>query len=204
MLGAGIEEPARRDVVNADKVESGLAHHGEIRARFFRSAEMVALLVGREWPVGDAFDEKLFFALEEKFGLNADRCAELHAIQLVKAGPDVERIAGLTLRSRRGRVRFDVNIAIALAQFIMLALGVMASIILSSSGDIPNAGSWSAAVERFAASRGLWLLVIPAAWLLAAEWCARARPKFLGTVQSAGIGIVVAILAAIVLVLSAT
>ncbi|MFM8886117.1 MAG: hypothetical protein ACKOKC_06870, partial [Chthoniobacterales bacterium] len=106
--------------------------------------------------------------------------------------------------SGRGRVRFDVNIAIALAQFIMLALGVMASIILSSSGDIPAAGSWSAEVERFAASRGLWLLIIPAAWLLAAEWCARVRPKMLPTVQSAGIGIVVAILAAIVLVLSAT
>jgi hypothetical protein len=96
-----------------------------------------------------------------------------------------------------------VNIAIALAQFIMLALGVMASIILSSSGDIPNAG-WSSAVERFAATQGLWLLVIPAAWLLVAEWCARARPKLLGAAQSAGIGIVVAILAAIVLVLSAT
>ena len=97
-----------------------------------------------------------------------------------------------------------VNIAIALAQFIMLALGVMASIILSSSGDIPNAGTLSAAVERFAASRGLWLLVIPAAWLLAAEWCARARPKLLQTAQSAGIGIVVASLAAIVFVLSTT
>lgn len=97
-----------------------------------------------------------------------------------------------------------MNIAIALAQFIMLALGVMASIILSSSGDIPNAGTWSAAVESFAASRGLWLLLIPAGWLLAAEWCARARPKWLQTAQSAGIGLVVAILAAIVLVLSAT
>jgi len=101
-------------------------------------------------------------------------------------------------------VESQVNIAIALAQFIMLALGVMASIILSSSGDIPNAGSWSAAVERFAATRGLWLLVIPAAWLLVAEWCARFRPKLLQTAQSAGIGLVVAILAAIVLVLSAT
>lgn len=97
-----------------------------------------------------------------------------------------------------------MNIAIALAQFIMLALGVMASIILSSSGDIPSAGTWSAAVERFAASRGLWLLLIPAVWLLAAEWCARARPKMLQTAQSAGVAIVVAILAAIVLVLSAT
>lgn len=109
----------------------------------------------------------------------------------------------MTPRPASDRVWLAVNIAIALAQFIMLALGVMASIILSSSGDIPNAG-WSSAVERFAASRGLWLLVIPAAWLLAAEWCARARPKLLGTAQSAGIGIVVAILAAIVLVLSAT
>jgi len=96
-----------------------------------------------------------------------------------------------------------VNIAIALAQFIMLALGVMASIILSSSGDIPNAG-WSSAVERFAATRGLWLLIIPAAWLLAAEWCARVRPPLLKTAQAAGVGVVVSILAAIVLVLSAT
>ena len=97
-----------------------------------------------------------------------------------------------------------MNIAIALAQFIMLALGVMASIILSSSGDIPDARSWSAAVEKFAATRGLWLLVIPAAWLMAAEWCARVRPKLLQAAQSAGIAIVVAILVAIVFVLSAT
>jgi hypothetical protein len=96
-----------------------------------------------------------------------------------------------------------VNIAIALAQFIMLALGVMASIILSSSGDIPGAG-WSSSVERFAATQGLWLLLVPAAWLLAAEWCARARPALLKTVQTAGIALVVAILAGIVLVLSVT
>ena len=96
-----------------------------------------------------------------------------------------------------------MNIAIALAQFIMLALGVMASIILSSSGDIPGAG-WSSAVERFAASQGLWLLVIPAAWLMSAEWCARARPPLLKTMQSVGVGLVVAILVAIVIVLSAT
>ncbi|MBJ7326319.1 MAG: hypothetical protein JHC52_03120 [Chthoniobacterales bacterium] len=97
-----------------------------------------------------------------------------------------------------------MNIAIALAQFIMLALGVMASIILNSSGDLPGAGTWAGAVEKFAATRGLWLLIVPATWLLVAEWCARFRPPLLQTAQAAGVGLVVAILAAIVLVLSLT
>jgi hypothetical protein len=122
----------------------------------------------------------------------------------LKCAPDVERIAGLTPRPGAERVAENVNIAIALAQFIMLALGVMAAIILSSSGDISNAGTWSAAVEKFAAARGLWLLLIPAAWLLAAEWCGRFSPPLLKTAQSVGVGLVVAILVAIVLVLSAT
>lgn len=97
-----------------------------------------------------------------------------------------------------------MNIAIALAQFIMLALGVMASIILNSSGDLAGAGTASHFFEEFAASRGIWLLIIPAAWLIAAEWCAKFRPAWQKNAQAAGVGIVVIILASIVFVLSAT
>lgn len=97
-----------------------------------------------------------------------------------------------------------MNIAIALAQFIMLALGVMASIILNSSGGTPDPAAWSTHLQQFAASRGIWLLVIPAAWLACAEGCAKFRPALVKNAQAAGMVIVVAILVLIVVVLSAT
>ena len=63
---AEIEKPTRRHIVNAHEIHPGLAHQFEINAGFFRIAEMLPLGIGRERPVGYAFDEKLFVALEEK------------------------------------------------------------------------------------------------------------------------------------------
>lgn len=97
-----------------------------------------------------------------------------------------------------------MNIAIALAQFIMLALGVMAAIILNSSGGTPDPAAWSTKLQQFAAARGIWLLLIPALWLIVAEWCAKYRPALVKNVQASGVAVVVAILVLIVLVLSAT
>jgi len=95
-----------------------------------------------------------------------------------------------------------MNIAIALAQFIMLALGVMASRILLNSGAVSSSsGLWSDRMTVLAATGGVWLLLIPALWLLFAEWCGKFRPAFSGTAQSIGVGIAVAVLAAIVVVL---
>lgn len=95
-----------------------------------------------------------------------------------------------------------MNIAIALAQFIMLALGVMASRILFNSGAVSAAsGLWSDRMTIFAANNGVWFLLLPALWLLFAEGAAKFRPALAGAAQSIGVGIAIAVLAAIVVVL---
>ena len=95
-----------------------------------------------------------------------------------------------------------MNIAIALAQFIMLALATMASHILVNSGSVASPPvTWSDSVTTFIADQGLWFLVIPAAWLMFAGWCAKTKGRLSGLAQPVGVGIAVAILAVIVLVL---
>jgi len=127
---------------------------------------------------------------------------KLTPFQLGEAGPLVERIAGLTLRAPRVRVVPGMNIAIALAQFIMLALATMASHILVNSGSVPAPPvTWSDNVTTFVANQGLWFLAIPAAWLMFAGWCQRTKSPVGKTAQPVGVGIAVAILAVIVLVL---
>jgi hypothetical protein len=122
--------------------------------------------------------------------------------QLGEAGLLVERIAGLTVRKQGVRVIPAMNIAIALAQFIMLALATMASHILVNSGAIasPPAGL-SDAIALFVAADGLWLLIIPAAWLLFAGWCEKTKTPLAQIAQPLGVGITFAVLLAIVLVL---
>jgi len=95
-----------------------------------------------------------------------------------------------------------MNIAIALAQFIMLALGVMASRILVNSGAIAvPARGWADQLSVFAANQGVWFLLIPAVWLIFAEWFARSNSSLAKVSQGLGVGIAVAILAGIVVVL---
>ena len=92
-----------------------------------------------------------------------------------------------------------MNIAISLAQFIMLALGVMASRILVNSGAVPaSSKALSDQIAIFAANQGVWLLAIPAAWLLFAGACAKWKPSLVKSSQSLGVGIAVAVLALIV------
>ena len=95
-----------------------------------------------------------------------------------------------------------MNIAIALAQFIMLALATMASHILVNSGSVASPPvTWSDTVTTFIANQGLWFLVIPAIWLMFAGWCEKTKGPVSNIAQPLGAGIAVAILAAIVLVL---
>lgn len=95
-----------------------------------------------------------------------------------------------------------MNIAIALTQFIMLALAAMASNILVNSGAVPTPPvSWSDHATFFVASQGLWLLLIPASWLLFAGWCQKARSRWSTMAQPLGVGISVLILASIVFLL---
>ena len=96
-----------------------------------------------------------------------------------------------------------MNIAIALAQFIMLALAAMASHILVNSGSVDaDSATWSGHITLFIARQGLWLLIIPAAWLLFAGWCEKANSPLAKIAQPLGVGLTVAILLAIVLVLA--
>lgn len=96
-----------------------------------------------------------------------------------------------------------MNIAIALAQFIMLALAVMASHILVNSGSVSSPPeTLSDTVTTFVAAQGLWFLAIPAAWLLFAGWCDKTKSRLAPVAQPIGAGLAVAILAVIVLVLA--
>jgi len=95
-----------------------------------------------------------------------------------------------------------MNIAIALAQFIMLALATMAAKILVNSGSVASPPvTWSDTLATFIANQGLWSLLVPAIWLLFAGWCGKSKGPLAGIAQPIGAGIAFAILAAIVLVL---
>jgi len=95
-----------------------------------------------------------------------------------------------------------MNIAIALAQVIMLALAIMASHILVNSGSVASPPvTWSDTATTFIANQGLWFLIIPAVWLMFAGWCEKTKNPLAAASQPIGAGIAVAILALIVLVL---
>ena len=70
---ATIEEPQRRDMINADDVDSELAHLGEIAICLFGRPKVVPGGVRFERPVGYALNEKLAVAFEEKFRDRANR-----------------------------------------------------------------------------------------------------------------------------------
>ena len=70
---AAIEKPERRDVINANDVDPELAHLGEIALRLIGWPKIVPVRVRFERPVGDAFDEELAVAFEEKFRDRTDR-----------------------------------------------------------------------------------------------------------------------------------
>lgn len=92
-----------------------------------------------------------------------------------------------------------MNLPIALAQFIMLALGVMASRILLNSGAISaNSSAWADRLAVALATHGIWLLAIPALWLLLAQGCEKFRPRWSGAIQSLGVALAVAVLAGMV------
>ena len=110
---------------------------------------------------------------------------------------DPSKVTPAMWKARRGK-----NIAIALAQFIMLALAAMASRILVNSGSVASPpATWSDMVTSFIADQGLWFLVIPAAWLMFAGWCEKTKSPLASLAQPIGAGIAVAILAVIVVVL---
>ncbi len=95
-----------------------------------------------------------------------------------------------------------MNLAIALAQFIMLALGVMASRILLSCGAIPpGSRAWTDRIPVFVATNGIWLLLIPAVWLLFSSWCTQKQNRWAKGTQGVGMAIAVWILVLIVVVL---
>jgi len=108
----------------------------------------------------------------------------------------------LTGRAGRVRVAIAMNIAIALAQFIMLALAAMASHILVNSGSVASPPvTWSDMIATFVANQGLWLLLIPALWLGFAGWAEKTKSPLARMAQPLGASLTVAILVVIVLVL---
>lgn len=95
-----------------------------------------------------------------------------------------------------------MNIAIALAQFVMLALATMAARILVNSGSVGSPpATLSDMAATFVADQGVWFLLLPAAWLLFAGWCGKRGPAWAAIAQPVGVGLAVTILSVIVLVL---
>lgn len=94
-----------------------------------------------------------------------------------------------------------MNIAIAMAQFIMVALAVMASRILVNSGAVSaDSTAWSDRLAVTASAQGIWLLLIPATWFFAASLCAVFRPGLVSAAQSLGVALAVGLLVLIVAV----
>ena len=71
-LGKQVHEPARRDVVDAQQVDAQFAHERQVGADGLRGADEIPGGVGVERAVGDALEEELVFAPEEKLRLDAD------------------------------------------------------------------------------------------------------------------------------------
>src|SRR5439155_13913312 len=65
------QEPARRQVVGADRVEAGVAHPPEIVADTLRRGELLAVMVGGERPVGDALEAQPPRAVREELAVHA-------------------------------------------------------------------------------------------------------------------------------------
>jgi hypothetical protein len=62
-----IQKPAWRRMVNPHKIQTGLAHEREVKIDLLRPAKMVPFGIRLERTVGNAFDEKLFVAIEKEF-----------------------------------------------------------------------------------------------------------------------------------------
>ncbi len=66
-FGAEVEEPARRDLVVADEVDSRLNHEIEVGGGFWGSSEMLALGIGGEGAVGGDLDENFLSPSKKNF-----------------------------------------------------------------------------------------------------------------------------------------
>lgn len=88
-----------------------------------------------------------------------------------------------------------MNIAIALAQFISIALGVMCSHILVNAGAVSSTSSaWSDLLTLWIASKGLWLLIVPALWLVFAGWCDKVGGSWAKAAPGLGFAIILIML----------
>ena len=65
--GAAIEKPERRRVINAQDVQSDLAHLREIPIQLFWSAKIVPCRIRFERAIGHALNEKLVRSFKEEF-----------------------------------------------------------------------------------------------------------------------------------------
>ena len=79
VIAANIEKPLRRDVVNADDVHPEFAHHLEILRGAFGRREEIAVGIGPEGAVSDAFEEEFLVSRKEKLRTGA------HALQFENA-----------------------------------------------------------------------------------------------------------------------
>jgi hypothetical protein len=88
---------------------------------------------------------------------------------------------------------------IAITQAVFVALGTMAMIVLSKA-DPDSVDSFDR-LRGFLASQGLWLLLIPVAWFITAQFLVRRKPGVEPAANGSGIAIAGALLIAYGLVI---
>ena len=71
MLHGEIQQPAGRDVINAQQVRAEFAREHEIPRRLLPGSEGFARRIGRKRTVGDALEIKLFEPAAEEFSIHA-------------------------------------------------------------------------------------------------------------------------------------
>ncbi len=95
-----VEKPARRHVINAQRVHSQFAHLRQILLHAPGRADVVAVRIGAERAVGDPLEEELALALKEEFRAHAEALGNIggHGGAL-----SISRSARMTRNRGRGR-----------------------------------------------------------------------------------------------------
>lgn len=70
IFGGNVEQPARRDRIDADGVKAARGHLREISTNLFGRVIFTAVGLGAEGAVGDASDVEFFIAREKEFSAN--------------------------------------------------------------------------------------------------------------------------------------
>ena len=72
VLRGEIEKPARRDVIDAEKICAEFLDEREIGSGLFEGSEGLSVFSGSKWAIGDALEIKFLSAATKKFSVHGD------------------------------------------------------------------------------------------------------------------------------------